>query len=463
MIKKFKKLKHRFALIFILFSLMLIFLISVIAYFYIKVNINSYAKYNTTQRKNTIIEKISKTYKNGDWDKKEIEIIGVNAIEQGMVIKVNDISNVSVWDAREDNNLICENALRKISDISNSISPGLNAQYTMENFQIKSGDNVIGSLDIESLGPFYYTNSEVILFEILKKVILIVGIISLIVSIIIGIIISYSISKPILKVIKTINLIAEGNYSNKVEVENNIEEINEMIKSVNKMANSLDEQEKLRKVLTRDISHELRTPLTTIQIQIEAIIDGLWEPSQERLKSIYDEMQRLNRLVTSLEKLSKYESDVLILHKNKVDIRELIESILFNFEKQLLDKNIMINLNLKKSIIEVDRDKISQVVINIFSNSIKYTHNSGKIEIGCFEDNNFAYIYIKDNGIGIDEKDLKHIFERFYRSDESRARSSGGIGVGLTISKTIVKAHGGDISVKSKLNEGSEFIIKLPK
>ncbi|WP_343760203.1 sensor histidine kinase [Clostridium oceanicum] len=462
MINKPKKLKHRFAIIFILFSFTIISLASILTYTYVNSNLNTYAKYNTQKRKDTLLKRISKTYKKEEWDKEKIEDIGVDSIDEGLIIKVKDKEGNNIWSARDNNNIICESVLKKIKQVTNKINPGLNGEYIIEKLNIKNEKKIIGTLEIEYLGPFYYSNSEVIFFKLLKEVLIVVCVVSLIFSIIIAVVISSSISKPILKVIKTINSIAKGNYSDKVSMKNNIDELNQMIESVNKMANNLEEQEKVRKVLTRDISHELRTPITTMQIQIEAIIDGLWEPTEERLKSIHHEMLRLNRLVVSLEKLSQYESNDVILKKEEIGIGKLIKSILVNFEKKLLDKNIILDLSIEDYKLLIDKDKISQVIINIFSNSIKYTPDHGKIIVRFFKKNDFIYISIKDNGIGIDKKDINQIFNRFYRTDKSRATSSGGIGIGLTISRTIVKSHGGNIEVKSEINKGSEFIISLP-
>ena len=296
----------------------------------------------------------------------------------------------------------------------------------------------------------------------LDRILFILGILFFIISIIVGWLLSYAISKPILKVIDATNLISEGNYSKGIKEDYNIYEINKLIKSINMMAGDLDKQEKIRQELTKDISHELRTPITTMQAQLEAIMDGLWEPSEERLKSIYDELQRLNRLTVSIEDLSRCEGSKLRLNKSEVDLETVITTILTNFEKQLLDKDINLQVDIKHINIMIDKDKISQVIINIISNAIKYTPDKGEIFVRCFTKSDNVYISIKDSGIGISDEDKDYIFERFYRTDKSRARETGGAGIGLTISREIVKAHGGSINVYSKLDEGSNFVIKLP-
>ncbi len=138
-------------------------------------------------------------------------------------------------------------------------------------------------------------------------------------------------------------------------------------------------------------------------------MDGLWEPSQERLKSIYDELQRLNRLTVSIEDLSRCEGSKLRLNKSEVDLETVITTILTNFEKQLLDKDINLQVDIKHINIMIDKDKISQVIINIISNAIKYTPDKGEIFVRCFTKSDNVYISIKDSGIGISDEDKDYI------------------------------------------------------
>lgn len=457
------KLKYRVTLIFIAFSLMLVFMVGIIANIFIKKNFNSYIEDSINEKKSEIISNISNSYKDGIFDKKNINTIGLNAAKQGFIIKLTNNNKEVIWDARKVNKLLCESVLEKNKKNTNKINPNINGENTIEKINIKNNNKNIGILQIEYIGPFYYNDSDLIFFDTLNNVLIGVLILAIFFSLIIGIVLSHTISKPIIKVINATKLISEGDYSKKISYKNKIEEINSMVNSVNKLAYTLSEEDKLRKILTKDISHELRTPLTTIQVQVEALIDGVLEPTEERLKSIYEEIQRLNRLVKSLENLCKYEGDIIKLNKEKINVKELIETLCINFEKQILDKNISLKLNLSNSFINADKDKISQAIINIISNSIKYTNEYGHINISSYEDNDYTYISIKDDGIGISDNDLKYIFERFYRVDKSRNRKTGGVGVGLTIAKSIVECHEGKIKVNSKLNRGSEFILQLKK
>ncbi len=456
-----KKLKHKLTMYFILLSLGIIFLIGVLGNVFIKHNFNQYVKDSLNGRKNDVVRSINSAVRQGKWDLRDIESIGMNALENGLIIRVTDSFDKVVWDARNHNNGMCEAMLSEMSNNMQNIYPGFKGEYTEDTHILQYDGARKGTLHIGYYGPYYYSNSDMIFFKTLNSILSVVGAIALIFSIFIGIILSNSIGRPILRIIDSTNLIANGNYNDKISEESSIIEVQKMTDSINKLATDLENQDEMRKRLTKDISHELRTPLTTIQGQIEAIIDGIWEPTEERLRSINEETKRLSRLVGDLEKLSRVEGENLGLNITTFDVAPLLASIIVNFEKQLIDKEITCETNLSNCTISADRDKISQAIINIMSNAIKYTPRGKKIRVYCDETPERAIISIRDTGIGIAEEHLPYIFDRFYRVDESRARSSGGSGVGLTIAKTIVKRHGGDIKVLSVLNEGTEFVIEL--
>ncbi|MCX8031741.1 MAG: cell wall metabolism sensor histidine kinase WalK [Thermodesulfovibrionales bacterium] len=209
------------------------------------------------------------------------------------------------------------------------------------------------------------------------------------------------------------------------------------------------------------MSHELRTPITTIKSHVEAMIDGIWQPTEDRLRSCLDEIERLNKLIEEIKLLAEYEIEERI-EKQEFNLRELIKQIVLNFEKNFLDKGLILETHLEDVILYADKNKIAQVIINLLSNAIKYSRDGGKIYIEVKGKSEGAYIKIKDDGMGIPKKDLPYIFERFYRVDQSRNKETGGAGIGLSIVKRIIEMHKGEISVNSELNKGTEFIIKLP-
>ena len=296
----------------------------------------------------------------------------------------------------------------------------------------------------------------------MKNLIIGISLLMIIVVIAVSVFLSQKISKPIIVVSKMTDFIKMGGYDQKLEYESSIVEIDNLINSINELSRELYKMENMRKNLTSDISHELRTPLPSIQTHLEAMIDGIWEPSKERLNSVNEEVIRLSHLVNQLKNLAKFDSYEDKLNLKSENLTQLIKNIIYNNESYALDKNIRIKYELEDVNANIDKEKISQVIINLISNAIRYTNLNGEILIKLYKKSDFIKIIVKDNGIGIPEESLDYIFERFYRVDKSRCRNTGGTGVGLTICKSIVDLHKGKIEVKSKLNEGSEFIITLP-
>ena len=324
----------------------------------------------------------------------------------------------------------------------------------------------ISKINKESLERYNITYLKDLFIKDIRNMIIGISLLMIIVVISISIFISQKISKPIIVVSKMTDSLKRGGYDQTLEYESSIIEIDNLVNSINDLSKELYNMEKLRKRLTSDISHELRTPLTSIQTHLEAMIDGIWEPTEERLISVNEEVIRISHLVDELKNLAKYDSDKNKLNISEVDLEQLIKNIIYNNESFALEKNIKIEYNLEKIKAHIDKEKISQVIVNLISNAIRYTNCNcerlGKIIIRLYKEENLIKISVKDNGIGIPKKSLDYIFERFYRVDKSRCRNTGGTGVGLTICKSIIDLHKGNIDVKSEVNKGSEFIVSIP-
>ena len=324
----------------------------------------------------------------------------------------------------------------------------------------------ISKINKESLERYNITYLKDLFIKDIRNMIIGISLLMIIVVISISIFISQKISKPIIVVSKMTDSLKRGGYDQTLEYESSIVEIDNLVNSINDLSKELYNMEKLRKRLTSDISHELRTPLTSIQTHLEAMIDGIWEPTEERLISVNEEVIRISHLVDELKNLAKYDSDKNKLNISEVDLEQLIKNIIYNNESFALEKNIKKKKKKKKIKAHIDKEKISQVIVNLISNAIRYTNCNcerlGKIIIRLYKEENLIKISVKDNGIGIPKKSLDYIFERFYRVDKSRCRNTGGTGVGLTICKSIIDLHNGNIEVKSEVNKGSEFIVSIP-
>lgn len=231
----------------------------------------------------------------------------------------------------------------------------------------------------------------------------------------------------------------------------------------------ITEQQRLddmRKEFVADVSHELKTPITTIKSYTETLLnaDVDKKSSQAFLSIIDEECDRMARIVRELLQLSNFDAKRVKLKKEIVDTNELIEKIYSKIKMSAQEKGqtIVINSNKNQEKVFADKDTLEQVLLNIITNAIKYTNKGGRIEISTFLKDEDTIITIEDNGVGIPKKDLKRIFERFYRVNKARDRNHGGTGLGLPIAKDIVKSHGGEILIESGYNEGTIVTIILP-
>lgn len=462
------KLKSINSKLIISFTLIMIATILSIKLFVNTIFKDSFEKYVDDSNKvevNHLIEfDLKNLYTNESWNTEFIENLGIEAIRKGIAIEIYDKNDNKVWSVFEDEKVLSDKTLNDISKNMKSIEKQWDNYFEELKVDINDDERniLVGYAYIGHYASTYYMENDVEFFNAINRIIIIIGVISISSIIMISIIISRSIAKPISKVSKMTKYIGEGNYKNKLNYKSNIMEIDDLINSINKLSNELNDQENLRKQLTGDIAHELRTPLTSIKGHLDAIIVGIWEPTNERLNSINEEVKRITNLVDELRKLAKFDSGKDNLNKEIVNLKNYIKSIAYNYEGKALEKNIVIKYQLENIEALIDKEKFAQVIINILSNAIKYNNGNNAIYIKVFKKNNSINISIKDSGIGIPKSEYKNIFERFYRLDKSRGANEKGVGVGLTIAKSIVNAHGGEIEVYSEINKGSEFIISLP-
>ena len=235
------------------------------------------------------------------------------------------------------------------------------------------------------------------------------------------------------------------------------------------------EQQKIdreRRNFVSNVSHELRTPLTSIKSYTEALVDGAWENKEIApgfLKVIETETDRMMRMITDLLNLSRMDQNRLALEKEFINMNELVVHIVNRFEMVLQsepyrDKNyrILTDITQRDLWVELDQDKITQVLDNIINNAIKYSPDGGRIIVRLMETHTDIIVSVSDEGLGISRKDIPHLFDRFYRVDKARSRAMGGSGLGLAIAQEVIQLHGGKIWVNSIENKGSTFFVSLP-
>ena len=289
------------------------------------------------------------------------------------------------------------------------------------------------------------------------------GSLAIIISLILILFLSRRVTSPIDILSRATRRLGRGDLSQRVQVHGE-GEVAALAQAFNAMAADLENNERLRRNLIADLAHELRTPLSNIQGYLEAILDGVVKPDAATILSLNEEAALLSRLVNELQELSLAEAGELKLVYQAEDIGRLVKQAVAPWQRQLETKGISLSLDLPNDLplVNIDWQRINQVLHNLLENAVAHTDKGGIITVAAEKQGNWVEVSVSDNGEGIPAVDLPNIFERFYRVDRSRARATGGSGLGLTIAKRLVEAHGGKITVRSELEKGSRFLFTLP-
>ena len=276
---------------------------------------------------------------------------------------------------------------------------------------------------------------------------------------------TYRMTKPLKLMSEASRAMAKGDFSKRIPVTSD-DEIGELSASFNMMTNTLANLEGMRKSFVANVSHELKTPMTTIGGFIDGILDGTIEPEKQKyyLNIVSEEVKRLSRLVESMLSMSRLESGEFTMKPQLFDLRELIFTTVISQEQRIENKKLEIKGldELQNISVNADRDLIHQVIYNLVDNAIKFSDDGGALSFELKNENQKTVFILTNTGSGIPQKDLPFIFERFYKVDKSRSNVKNSTGLGLYIVKTIVKAHGGTISVSSKENGPTAFKMILP-
>ncbi len=279
------------------------------------------------------------------------------------------------------------------------------------------------------------------------------------------VILSRYLTRPIRELTRATEKMAKGHFGTQVEIRSH-DEVGQLAKTFNNMSRRLEEHRRSRRELFADISHEIRSPLARILTDAEILIDRQMEPKErtQHLKAICDEVKNLDQLIGDLSTLSRYEKNMVEVSFRRSSLKDLILQAISLFVLQIEEKGIILKQDIAENIppVMIDPKRIGQVISNLLMNALRYTPRGSTIEVGLKQKDSMAEIWVRDSGPGIPEEKLPFIFERFYRVDKSRSRSTGGSGLGLAIAKRFVEVHGGEIHAESRLGEGTCIAFTLP-
>jgi signal transduction histidine kinase len=297
----------------------------------------------------------------------------------------------------------------------------------------------------------------------MNRSLLLGGSVAIGIALLLTLVLSRRMTSPIAVLAGAARRLGHGDLSQRVRLQGE-GEVTALAQAFNSMAADLEYAEQLRRNMVADVAHELRTPLSNIQGYLEAIRDGMIEPDAPAIRSLSEETALLSRLVNELQELSLAEAGELKLVYQAEDVTDLVKQAVTPWQPQLTAREISLSLELGDDLplVNIDWQRVNQVLHNILENAVAHTRKGGTIKVAASQKGKWVEVSVSDTGEGIPAEDLPHIFERFYRVDKSRARATGGSGLGLTIARRLIEAHGGTIGVQSKLGEGSRFSFTLP-
>ncbi len=326
----------------------------------------------------------------------------------------------------------------------------------------QESDGIIGTVYINPEPSIGYALAQR-LADSAKLVLLWSGLLAAATALIVAFVQSRRLLAPIQALSLAARRLGRGDFSHRINLKTR-GELGEVTQAFNSMASDLERAERLRRNLVADTAHELRTPLSNIRGHIEAIRDGIVKPDAAAVRSLDEEVMLLTRLVDDLQELALADAGELKLVRQAEDISVLIDQSVAAVQTKVAVKGVTLSVRLPDSLplVYVDAQRISQVLLNLLENAVVHTAKGDRIEIGAKQRGDWVEISITDTGEGIPREDLPNVFERFYRVDKSRARDTGGRGLGLTIAKYLVEAHGGWVEAQSEPGKGSCFLFTVP-
>lgn len=424
-----------------------------------------YAKERQNSQIAYLLEQIPELYQDetGTFDMRGLETAANAALENGLIVHIQTTDQELDWNISAHKDQECQRMLQHSEKNMHSKYPGFVGEYMEETYDFSYGDHKSGSVAIGYYGPYSLNDHELRLMNDINRSLFALGAVFLVLVVLLTSWISRSITRPITGSITAAEKIAEGEYETRISEKSRDEETQNLIDAINRMSMKLQEKEQEKRQITADVAHELRTPLSNLQGNLEAMLDGIWEPTHERLVSCHEEIIRLVSIVRQLQELYSLENKREQLNCQSIDCSELCKSLATDFAMKLQEKQVQLKFHTAKGpALWGDEYKVRQCMINLIANAIQYSPAGGTIELHIADDGKDTVVSVRDYGTGIPQEELPHLFERFYRIDKSRNTRTGGMGLGLSITKAIVERHGGTITVESTFGKETTFIMRFP-
>jgi two-component system sensor histidine kinase BaeS len=319
----------------------------------------------------------------------------------------------------------------------------------------------LGTVTVSQASGQLLTEEEELLGRQLNRMHLIAGASSAVIALIVALYLAFTLSRPLREIRAGAEAMSVGELDARVR-EAGDEEVRSVAHALNVLASTLQHEEKVRKANVADLAHELRTPLMGLLGRIEAAQDGVLDDEAANLQAMHDEALRLGRLLNDLSTLADAERPGLLLSLEPVDLARVAQGQVDAVAERFAAKGVGLTADVTPALVAGDRGRLDQIVANLLSNALRYTDEGGRVTVTVTEAGGQAVLEVADTGVGIPPEDVPRVFTRFWRGERSRSRATGGAGIGLSIVKELVGAHGGRVAVDSEVGKGSMFTVSIP-
>lgn len=321
------------------------------------------------------------------------------------------------------------------------------------------GGRVVGKVVVSATGGQLLSPEESYLQNSLNRLHLVAGAAAILAALLVAAVLAETLSRPLRRIRLTAERVEHGDLGARVELGGD-PEVRSVGRALNRLAETLEHEEEIRKASVADLAHELRTPVNGLLTRIEAAQDGVLS-GPENLEAIHAEALRLTRLLDDLARLADAERPGLLVDKHPLELAEVARAAAESFAPRFAERGVAFRKELEPVTILGDADRLGQIAANLLSNALRYTEPGGCVRLSVRRVADEAVLEVADTGVGIAADDLTHIFSRFWRGDRSRSRATGGAGIGLAIVRELVRAHDGRIDVDSAPGRGSRFRVIL--
>lgn len=386
----------------------------------------------------------------GDWSSADLSPAGALIAMEGGTLEVRDVAGSTVWVADESTTGI-DPAMHRAMMGAGPLGPE-------QSLPIVVGGNVVGyaamRLPTEGLLPH-----DVSFRDSVNRLLIIGGLAAAVVAVLLGLLLARRAVAPARALTDAALGFARGDRATRISSDRD-DEFGEMADAFDAMADTVDEEDRVRRTFASDVAHELRTPLAILRTSVESIQDGVVAPDAQSIASLHEEVLRMSRLVEDLETIAHADAARFSLRREPVDLGAEVRTAVAGFRNRFDEAGIELRSELERVDVQGDAVRLRQIVSNLLSNALKFTPSGGRVTVSVADGGGSAVLDVTDTGPGIPSEEIDRVFDRFYRG---RAVRVGGSGIGLAVVRDLVRAHGGEVSVNSEPGRGSRFLVVLPR